>query len=311
MRQGTLDFDLRVPEDTGFALSDVMFVSGFYPQPDSAPFSRGGVGFLPNPTRAFWGDTLFYYFEIYDMADDTGRYLVTTAVLDAKGNPVLATKPKIKRRNGKTGVEAGKMDISSIDYGEFVFAADVVDMTTKKKLQIRKPFAKTRRSDVYTGTPVRSFIQYIASEEEIKQLKACKTEGQREEFLDKFWAARDPDPSTPENEFYRSFEALVRYADQHFSHVNTLGRYTDMGRIYIKYGPPDEVQREEVPKSNKSNIRWKYYTHNWEFLFADPDETGEYRLIYSTNPQERPSLYYEKPATNLIDEETEQWYWPW
>lgn len=310
-KKGNLSMRVEVPRNTGLLASDVMFVSGFYENPEAAPVKRGDVGFIPNPARAFWGDTLFYYFEIYGMSGDSGNYVVTVAVEGPDGKPLLATKPSVKPKKGENAAEAGKMDISTLAQGEYRFVAEAVNLATGERVQIQKPFARKTEMDRYAMDPTRSFIDYIATEEEMKGFKACQNSLERQAFLDAFWAKRDPDPTTPQNEFYDGFALRVRYADESFSQINRLGRYTDMGRVYIKYGPPDEIAREEAPKARRAYIRWHYNIQNWEFLFADPNNTGEYQLIYSTNRQERPTLFYDKPSEGQIEEELEEWYWKW
>ncbi len=310
-KKGSISMRVNVPRDTGFSASDVMFVSCFYENPDAAPVKRGDVGFIPNPARAFWGDTLFYYFEIYGMSGDSGNYVVTVAVEGPDGKPLLATKPSVKPKKGETAAEAGKMNISTLPQGEYMFVAEAVDLPTGERVKVQKPFARKTEMDRYAMDPTRSFIDYLATKEEMNGFKACQNSLERQAFIDAFWAKRDPDPATPQNEFYDAFALRVRYADENFGQINRLGRYTDMGRIYIKYGPPDEITREEAPKARRAYIRWRYNIQNWEFLFADPNNTGEYQLVYSTNRQERPTLFYDKPSDRLIEEELEDWYWKW
>jgi GWxTD domain-containing protein len=310
-KRGSLSMKVEVPREAGFSASDVMFVSGFYEDPNAAPVRRGDVGFIPNPARTFWGDTLFYYFEVYGMSGDSGKYVVTAAVEGPDGKPLLATKPTVKPKRGETAAEAGKMNISALAQGEYMFVAEIVDLATGERVKLQKPFARKIEMDRYAADPIRSFIDYLATQEEMKEFKACANPLERQAFLDAFWAKRDPDPSTPQNEFYDAFALRVRYADEHFSQINRLGRYTDMGRIYIKYGPPDEITREEAPKARRAYIRWHYNIQNWEFLFADPNNTGEYQLVYSTNREERPTLFYDKPPEKTIEEELEEWYWEW
>jgi len=310
-KKGTLSMRVEVPRNEGLSASDVMFVSGFYEDPSAAPVRRGDVGFIPNPARAFWGDTLFYYFEIYGMSGDSGNYVVTVAVEGPDGKPLLTTKPSVKPKKGKTAAEAGKVNISALPQGEYMFVAEVVNLATGERVKLQKPFARKTDIDRYAMDPTRSFIDYIATSEELKGFKACRNSLERQAFLDAFWAKRDPDPTTPQNEFYDGFALRVRYADENFGQVNRLGRYTDMGRIYIKYGPPDEIIREEAPRARRAYIRWRYNIQNWEFLFADPNNTGEYQLVYSTNREERPTLFYDKPSERIIEEELEEWYWKW
>jgi GWxTD domain-containing protein len=83
-------------------------------------------------------------------------------------------------------------------------------------------------------------IAFIASEDEIKTLEAAPPEG-RWTVVDHFWAVRDPDPTTPENEFKIEYYRRLAYVREHFATGYGDGLDTDQGRIYVKYGPPDEI----------------------------------------------------------------------
>ena len=68
------------------------------------------------------------------------------------------------------------------------------------------------------------------------------TDDEREEFIEQFWLRRDPTPGTPENEFKDEHYRRIAYANLHFpTATGKAGWKTDRGRIYIVYGPPDEI----------------------------------------------------------------------
>ncbi len=58
-----------------------------------------------------------------------------------------------------------------------------------------------------------------------------------------FWAARDPDASTPYNELELEFLARVTFAEFAWSddELGLHGAETDRAEIYVRYGPPDEI----------------------------------------------------------------------
>ena len=71
-------------------------------------------------------------------------------------------------------------------------------------------------------------------------------QGERERFMEQFWALHDPTPDTAFNETRSDFVRRVAYADLNFQETSR-GALTDRGRVYVRYGPPDEVQFEAVP----------------------------------------------------------------
>ena len=58
--------------------------------------------------------------------------------------------------------------------------------------------------------------------------------------METFWYRRDPTPDTVENEFREEYFRRVMYANERFG-GRIPGWKTDRGRIYIVYGPPDEI----------------------------------------------------------------------
>jgi hypothetical protein len=58
------------------------------------------------------------------------------------------------------------------------------------------------------------------------------------------------------------------------------GWRTDRGRIYIIYGPPDDVEHQTDQQFREFEI-WRYNKANREFVFWDRDGSGDYQLVRS------------------------------
>ena len=108
-------------------------------------------------------------------------------------------------------------------------------------------------------------------------------------FLVTFWKKRDPTPRTAENEFVVEHLRRIRYADDHFGgRASGRGSDTDRGRVYIKYGPPDDIRPFTMMSEEKSYEIWTYETRGYyEFVFRDRRGFGIYELVHSTMPGER------------------------
>ena len=94
------------------------------------------------------------------------------------------------------------------------------------------------------ATPYRKWLNeevaYIVTNQERANFRALQTDAEREQFIEQFWLRRDPTPGTMENEFKEEHYRRIAYANDHFSTL-IPGWKTDRGRIYITYGPPDEI----------------------------------------------------------------------
>lgn len=76
----------------------------------------------------------------------------------------------------------------------------------------------------------------------------------------------------------------VDYANKNFSHFNN-GWTTDMGRIYIRNGAPDDVEKDESSDETrfvrKDYQIWKYRSNiNAVYLFVDIQMNGNAKLLY-------------------------------
>src|SRR5262249_20586613 len=86
-------------------------------------------------------------------------------------------------------------------------------------------------------------VRYITTKGQHKQYKVLTTKHERADFIDIFWKRRDPTPNTEINEFKERFRQRTLDADQVYSETTTPGWKTDMGKVFILIGPPDEMVR--------------------------------------------------------------------
>src|SRR5580693_964233 len=83
-------------------------------------------------------------------------------------------------------------------------------------------------------------VVYIISDDERKAFKQLSNDEERDQFIEAFWQRRDPTPDTEENEFKEEHYRRIEYANEHFA-AGVPGWKSDRGRMYIMYGPADEI----------------------------------------------------------------------
>ncbi len=83
-------------------------------------------------------------------------------------------------------------------------------------------------------------VRWIITDEEREAFLKLSNEEEREQFIEQFWLRRDPTPDTEENEYKEEHYRRIAYANEHFA-SGIPGWRTDRGRMYIMYGPPDEI----------------------------------------------------------------------
>src|ERR1051326_6714769 len=175
-------------------------------------------------------------------------------------------------------------------------------LSEKKKKSARHPEEGSAYSHLLDKE-----MSLIITEEEREAFKLLSNDTERENFIEHIWELRDPTPETPENEFRDEFYRRVMYANERFA--ASIPRWkTDRGRIYIMYGPPDEV---ESHPSGGSDLRppeegggetstypfeqWRYryidgIGNNVILEFVDPSMSGEYHL--TMDPGEKDALLH-------------------
>jgi len=106
-------------------------------------------------------------------------------------------------------------------------------------------------------------------------------ETEKKALYDQFWKERDPTPDTPGNELQQEFIQRVNFANQNFSEnfPTRDGWETDRGEIYIKYGPPTQVERQQLELSRPGVEIWYYAKLDRKYYFADRNGFGVYRLV--------------------------------
>jgi GWxTD domain-containing protein len=121
-------------------------------------------------------------------------------------------------------------------------------------------------------------LEYIATWEEISKMREAKTHEEKVRLFNEFWKRYDPSPGTEENELQLEYYSRIEYANQNFSSY-AEGWRTDMGRIFVKYGMPDVIERQPPMMNQRSYEIWEYQQHNLRLIFVDVSGFGSYRLL--------------------------------
>jgi len=145
-------------------------------------------------------------------------------------------------------------------------------------------------------------VQIIATENERHRLRRIQDVVDRRRFLMEFWLARDPQPSTPANEYKEDFYTLLRHANERYSIRGVEGWQSDRGRVLIKYGQPARTESRLYDAHAKPHEIWTYNSipgeGNAVFIFADIDGYGVLKLIHSTVSGERQLVNWQKEVLN-------------
>ena len=154
--------------------------------------------------------------------------------------------------------------------GEDVYT---IDDAKEINLRIRKPGLSFFINNVDEALDQ---MRYIVTDEEYKLLKKTKRK-EREKLFYQFWDDRDPTPGTITNELMDQYYYRVRYTNDKFAAFQP-GWKTDMGMIYILFGPPDDMQRSFGQNTRNTYEIWYYYSISRNFSFYDENGFGDFKL---------------------------------
>jgi GWxTD domain-containing protein len=146
-------------------------------------------------------------------------------------------------------------------------------------------------------------VRYIITPEESAAFKQLSNDEERDQFIEQFWLRRNPNPESPENEFRDEHYARIAYANEHFA-AGIPGWKTDRGRIYIIWGPADQIESHPTggtydrPQQEGGGTTATYPYEDWryrylegvgqnvELEFVDPCSCGDYHLTTDVNEKD-------------------------
>src|SRR5512142_2917359 len=193
-----------------------------------------------------------------------------------------------------------------IPIGTYPQASPKKEEKLSRKEKKRQTAAREESESAYKHW-IDDEVPYIISDQERAAWKKLSTDTEREQFIEAFWERRNPSPQSGENEFKEEYYRRIAYANEHYA-SGIPGWKTDRGRIYITYGPPDEIEDHssggtyERPPEEGGGTTSTFPFEQWRYRyiedigsdiiieFVDPTMSGEYRM--TMDPSEKDALLY-------------------
>jgi GWxTD domain-containing protein len=150
-------------------------------------------------------------------------------------------------------------------------------------------------------------VVYIITPDERNAFLQLQTNEEREQFIEQFWLRRSSNPDLPDNDFKEEHYRRIAYANEHYA-SGIPGWKTDRGRMYIMWGPPDEIDSHPtggtydrpMEEGGGSTSTYPWETWRWRYLegigeniileFVDPSGSGEYHM--TMDPSEKDALLH-------------------
>ena len=216
----------------------------------------GGSGpVVPNPDRVYglYAPVARAYFEVRPPAQAPPAPSTMVARVRTLDGQLLAVVDSVRIEESEAWSGRFGFDVSSLPAGAYDLEV-VVERGGHAALS-KNRFNVAWRAESWERDP-REFLEeahFLLDDPDLEARYAEYTAGEQEAYLDRFWARRDPTPLTAQNEERDKFYERVRYANEHFGIDGVVkGMLSDRGRVYIRFGEPDEIRQQVMPTGNQS-----------------------------------------------------------
>jgi len=252
----------------------------------------------------------YYMFEAYTEAPDSAR--LALQVTDQSGKAVVSTPPRTAQLPAGGGVLSGVVPLAGLPAGQYRLSAKLetskgtvertadfvmADMEQTMAREQTRLAATANTDEGYFGAlsspeldAAEEPLQLIAKSGELRPYKKDLSLQAKRRFLTQFWSQRDPTPGTPENETREAFYRAITYADSTYrerGRIQQPGWKTDRGRIFAKFGAPDDILRRQQQGYAPPYEVWKYSKGKGTYyVFADRTGVGGFKLLYTNDVKE-------------------------
>ncbi len=248
----SVDGELTIPaEEPGGTLSDLRFL---WPQPARPGVTPTLREMLPNPERLYglYADSLRAGFLARSRGGDPRAWHWVARVLDAAGR--LVTTVEGQGPAGRWLDASLVADVSREPAGLYDLEVKAWQEGDAGALLRKAPFSIAWESRTWIASPqeIIDNAHFLLSEEKEEKF-ALMEPGEQEHLIAEFWRVRDPTPDTGVNEARETFLKRVDFANRTYGRYGLgKGMFSDMGRVFIRYGEPSEVLKQVIPTQDQT-----------------------------------------------------------
>jgi GWxTD domain-containing protein len=217
-----------------------------------ASAADSSAGDLPNPERLYglFDNGLTAQFSA--RSTDERAWHWVTRVTDHDGHALIEhDSTSAPAREVRANLH---LDVSTLPAGGYDLELKAWQEGDRGAVVRRSHFSVAWKTESWTANPadLLDAIHLLLTAENEDAFHELEP-GEREKFLFDYWQARDPTPGTAENEAFDDFVRRIDYANRTYTRPGLQkGMFSDMGRVYIRYGQPDEVLHQVIPAGDET-----------------------------------------------------------
>jgi len=224
-------------------------------------------------TKKYTPEIINVYLQMFDISQiPSGNYNVVVELIDKK-NQIVVQKKRFFQRNNSREIKLFDENLTNLDNIalteiDFEYLKDYNEEMLNDAIRATVPIMRVENNSAVTP---------LVKSNDIKIKK---------NYIARFWKATNPE--NPKKAF-EDYMEIVRQVDELYGTSFRKGYQTDRGRVFLRYGAPDFKDLQRSSSEFKPHEKWIYYRlvnygnqANVFFLFYDPDNSSDYRLLHST-----------------------------
>lgn len=309
--------------------SDLFLADRVEPLDDDAggswSITHGGFGIaaVARATVVPQEPRLFYYIELYGQPEDALDVQVAASVVDQNGRVLYETPARAEQVPVGGLPFAGSLSLAGLPPGAYELRLDVVEgdgdgTATVRHAAFRMLDAASARVETPASYEASYFeslsddelddtfggVAYLVSESERQVYNALPHDARRR-YLTEFFASRNPTVGGMGNPFLEEYIDRVGTVRMKYGELVGTGERlpwtTEAGRIFLRYGEPDERVINHFPSGSDTRPVggfvsmqgevpyeiWSYHSTGWVYLFVAETQFGNWRMIFTNDPNMR------------------------
>lgn len=253
------------------SMSNIQLMSSATPTKADNLLSRNGYDMMPyiNDFVPASMKQLNPYVELYNLDKELGDspYVVRAYVCRVETGNKLSSFETMIRRKAPKALEAIylSVDISELPSGNYQLVVEVVGADNqailKREMQFMRSNPNVQDDALADDLVASSFAALITDEqqmdyyldalypisspteiEQVKELLQMGTLVAKQTYFFNFWRARNFLDPAADWDYYKK---QLDYVEAHFTYPRTPGYRSELGRVYLQYGPPDYIRDEK------------------------------------------------------------------
>lgn len=279
----------RYSENLPIATSSILLLADLEQQDEKyiiTPHLSDNISQFPNG--------FFAFLQLYSQNIPSEVDIIAT-VENQSNTSVFTSKRKTTRLQKSATPHYEKIDLpKNIPVGRYTLKIQVLKKAESVSSKAKNEVLFTVSRSIYFERSVAGLsvpdiakairqLRYVGTSAEIDEIERMPTDEAKFAKFEEFWRKLDPTPSTNRNEAFEQFYARVERANELFRSTGE-GWMSDMGMVYIIFGPPTNTQNQNFPTDRRQVVTWLY--PNRQFTFVDFSGFNDFRLntpLFSTD----------------------------